>query len=86
MILALATTNVPIDGAIAGRAREFGQVGYGPYDALRLAAAESAGAVLFSTDDTLLKKANRGDGTPKTQVRNPLSWIQEQESWPPSTK
>ena len=49
------------------------------FDALRLAAAESAGAdVLLSIDDRLIKRAARGVGTPRIPVRNPVSWSKEQ--------
>ena len=54
-------------------------LGYGPFDALHLAAAESAGAdVLLTTDDRLLKRTARKLGNPRIPVQNPLSWIKEQ--------
>jgi predicted nucleic acid-binding protein len=79
-LLSLASITVEADDAIAQRAREFVAAGYGPFDALHLAAAESAGPdVLLSTDDRFLKRAERGLGNPRIPVRNPVSWIQEQE-------
>ena len=77
--LSLAVTSIEIDEAIAVRARSFVGLGYGPFDALHLAAAESAGAdVLLTTDDRLLKRTARRLGNPRIPIRNPLSWIKEQ--------
>lgn len=78
-ILTLATTNIEIDEVIALRARSLAGLGYGPFDALHLAAAESASAdVLLTTDDRLLKRTARKLGNPRIPVQNPLSWIKEQ--------
>lgn len=77
--LTLAVTRIEIDDVIALRAQSLVRLGYGPFDALHLAAAESAGAhVLLSTDDRFLQRAARKLGNPRIPVRNPLSWIQEQ--------
>ena len=77
--LSLAVTSIEIDEAIAVRARNLVGLGYGPFDALHLAAAESVGAdVLLTTDDRLLKRTARRLGNPRIPVRNPLSWIKEQ--------
>jgi predicted nucleic acid-binding protein len=77
-ILSLAVTSIEIDQAFALRARNLVGLGYGPFDALHLAAAESAGAdVLLTTDDRLLKRTARKLGNPRIPVRNPLSWIKE---------
>ncbi len=78
-LLSLAARTVEVDGPVTRRARVLGAAGYGPFDALHLAAAESAGAdVLQSTDDRLVKQAARGLGAPRIPVRNPVSWIKEQ--------
>jgi predicted nucleic acid-binding protein len=77
--LSLAVTSIEIDEAIALRAQSLVGLGYGPFDALHLAAAESAGAdVLLTTDDRLVKRTARKLGNPRIPVRNPLSWIKEQ--------
>lgn len=77
--LSLAGTRTKIDEAIALRARSLVGLGYGPFDALHLAAAESAAAdVLLTTDDRFLKRTGRKLGNPRIPVRNPLSWIKEQ--------
>jgi predicted nucleic acid-binding protein len=79
-ILSSATTTIKVDQAIALRAQALFELGYGPFDALHIAAAEAGGAdVLLTTDDGLLKRAARNLGSPQIQVRNPVSWIQEQE-------
>lgn len=77
--LSLAVTSIKIDEDIALRAQSLVGLGYGPFDALHLAAAESAGAdVLLTTDDRFLKRTARKLGNPRIPVRNPLSWIKEQ--------
>jgi predicted nucleic acid-binding protein len=80
-LVSLAETTVKVDAAVAQRAKELASAGYGAYDALHLAAAESAQVdVLLSTDDRFVKRAQRGDGHPAIPVRNPVYWVQEQ--WP----
>lgn len=79
--LSLAVTSIEIDETIASRAENLVALGYGPFDALHLASAESAGAeVLLTTDDRLLKRTARNLGNPRIPVRNPLSWTKEQGS------
>jgi len=78
-ILSLAVARIEIDAPIVLRARDLVSLGYGPFDALHLAAAESMGAdVLLTTDDRLLKRIARKLGNPRIPVGNPLSWIKEQ--------
>lgn len=77
--LSSAVTRIEIDEAIALRAQSLVGLGYGPFDALHLAAAESAGAdVVLTTDDRLLRRTARKLGNPRISVRNPVSWIKEQ--------
>jgi len=77
--LSSAVTRIEIDEAIALRAQSLVGPGYGPFDALHLAAAESAGAdVGLTTDDRLLRRTARKLGNPRISVRNPVSWIKEQ--------
>ena len=78
-ILTLASITVEIDDVTALRAQVLVSLGYGPYDALHVAAAESANIdVMLSTDDRLIKRAARGLGSPRIPVRNPVSWMKEQ--------
>ena len=78
-VLSLAALTVQIDDLVVRRAQGLVAVGYGPFDALHLAAAEAAIVdVMLSTDDRLIKRASRGLGNPRIPVRNPVSWIKEQ--------
>jgi predicted nucleic acid-binding protein len=77
-LLQLASEVVDVNDGIARRASDLQGVGYGAFDALHLACAEAAGVhVLLTTDDGFIRKASRGDGSPRVAVRNPLSWSQE---------
>lgn len=60
------------------RARHFVESGYGDFDALHLALAETAKAdVLVTTDDKFLRKVRRGSGIPAVRAENPLNWRQK---------
>lgn len=77
--LMLAADRVEIDDRAILRAAELVALGYGPYDALHIAAAESARVdALLTTDDRLIRRAARGLGNPQIPVRNPVSWMEEQ--------
>lgn len=66
------------DIAVTDRARYLNGVGYGAFDALHLAIAESARAdLLLTTDDRFLRQAGRGLGNPSIRVANPLDYAQE---------
>jgi predicted nucleic acid-binding protein len=76
--LALAVTRIETDEAIARRAEGLIGLGVGPFDALPVAAAESAGAdVLRTTDGRLLKWAAGKLGSPRIAAPNPASWSKE---------
>ena len=54
-------------------------LGFKPLDALHIACAETAGAdVLLTTDDRLLRRAERQAGDLDVAVANPLRWLEEQ--------
>jgi hypothetical protein len=60
------------------RARFLKTVGYGAFDALRLAVAENSRVdLLLTTDDRFLRQAGRGLGKPSVRVANPLDYAQE---------
>ena len=60
------------------RSMELGQFGFKAFDALHIACAEKAKAdVLLTTDDKLLKTAQREQQSLHVQVANPLSWLME---------
>ncbi len=74
----MSTSMVLIDDLISDRARELTKAGYGAFDALHLATAESAGVdALLSTDDQFIRLALRGVGHPRVTVQNPVSWIRK---------
>lgn len=74
-LLKLANETIELDQHIVRRAGDLQAAGYGAFDALHLACAESAKVdVLLTTDDAFVRKASRGDGSPGVPVRNPLSW------------
>jgi rRNA-processing protein FCF1 len=76
--LYLAVASVKIDEFVAARARDLVSLGYGIFDALRVAAAEFAKVdVMLTTDDRLLRRTARKLGTPQILLRNPLSWVKE---------
>lgn len=56
------------------RAMVLAGLGYGPFDALHVAIAESAGVdALLTTDDRMLKRTGRKLGNPRIRVENPVS-------------
>jgi len=60
------------------RARELQKEGFQVFDALHIACAESAKADVFlSTDDRLLKQAQRVSKSLHVKVENPLTWVEE---------
>lgn len=66
------------NSVVADRARALNALGYGEFDALHLAIAESSEVdLLLTTDDRFLRKAQRGLGKPSIRVANPLDYAQE---------
>ncbi len=66
-----------VDERIGGRAAELENLGFKARDALHVACAEGAHAtVLLTTDDQLLKKANKHKALLRVQVENPITWIE----------
>ena len=61
------------------RAAALVALGFTPLDALHVACAETAEVEVFlTTDDRLLKKAQRQAGELQVRVANPLRWLEEQ--------
>ena len=74
LLLALASTRMVLTPAIEDRAAELQKQNISPFDALHLAAAESARSDYFlTTDDNLLRKAKRV--ALKVKVENPAKWL-----------
>ncbi len=75
ILLRLASNIVEVDDSLTQRANELTKLGFGAFDALHLAAAESAEAdALLTTDDRFVKLAGRESSRLKIQVRNPIFW------------
>ncbi|MDE3068137.1 MAG: PIN domain-containing protein [Verrucomicrobiota bacterium] len=76
LLLALASSHIALTPAIERRATGLQGLNFAPWDALHLAAAESARADCFlTTDDELLRKANRRQANLKVKVENPAKWL-----------
>ena len=77
-LLSYAGARIEIDAGVALRARGLVSVGYAPFDALHVAAAEAAGVdALLTTDDRLLRRTARKLGNPRVVVQNPVSWMKD---------
>jgi hypothetical protein len=77
-LLAMATDTIEVSERVLIRARQLEAAGYGGFDALHLACAEAGHVdVLLTTDDKFVKRAARGEGSPRIPVRNPVSWLEE---------
>jgi predicted nucleic acid-binding protein len=77
-LLAFAKEVVVPHAAVAERAVALEQLGFAPFDALHLASAEQGGVDVFlTTDDGLVRRAERHSGLLRIRVRNPLSWYDE---------
>jgi predicted nucleic acid-binding protein len=73
----LAKEHVKITKTVSKRYHEFVEMGIDSADALHLACAESAGAVLLTTDDAIIKVIKRHDSEITTEVKNPVEWLME---------
>jgi len=63
------------------RARNIEKLGFSPFDALHLASAELGGADVFlTTDDDLIRRAQKNLGLLHIRVANPVSWYEEAQS------
>jgi len=77
-LLSFAPTLIRLNPAILNRARILEQAGYGAFDAVHLACAESAAAdILLTTDDRFCKLAARRIGDPAIAVENPVDWLRK---------
>ncbi len=71
-------TNVTLTEIDIIRTNELENLGFKSFDAMHIACSESANADVFlTTDDKLLKKAERESGHLNIQIANPLSWLTE---------
>lgn len=73
-----STERLQLTDSILQQAEQLQQLGFTTYDALHLTFAISADIDIFlTTDDQLLKRAQRYQKEIMIPVANPLSWLQE---------
>ena len=73
----LAKEHVTITKSVSRRYHECVELGIDSADALHLACAESAGAVLLTTDDSIIKIIKRYGNQITSEVKNPVEWLTE---------
>jgi predicted nucleic acid-binding protein len=77
-LLAFARQVVKLDDEIVARGRELKTAGFSEFDALHIACAESADVDVFlTTDDRLIRRANRLQSRLAVRVLNPVSFLEE---------
>ena len=76
LLLSLSFSHILLTVPIERRTVELQKWGIAPLDALHPATAENAQADFFlTTDDNLLRKANRRQSDLKVKVENPAKWL-----------
>ena len=71
---------VQVDETDIARGEELEALGFSDFDALHLASAERGGAEVFlTTDDKLLRRAERHAGQLRVRAVNPVIWISQEE-------
>lgn len=76
MSLEIAQVSVTITEAMFQRSKALTALGFKPFDALHIACAESANVdVMLTTDDRLLRKAQKEASLLQVQVENPVMWL-----------
>jgi predicted nucleic acid-binding protein len=77
-LLTFARDRVKLDHQIVERARVLQADGFSEFDALHVACAESAEVQIFlTTDDRLVRKAERMGTRLAVRVQNPVSFLEE---------
>ncbi|MEM1170369.1 MAG: PIN domain-containing protein [Cyanobacteria bacterium P01_H01_bin.35] len=77
-ILAIAKIKVVSSKFIEKRSTELVKLGFSGYDAAHIASAEHSNADIFlSTDDRLIKRAQRNLEVINVAVNNPVRWLME---------
>lgn len=67
---------VRVNAHIVIRGTELAALGFGEFDALHIACAESAGATfLLTTDDKLLRRGKRLADKLNVKIENPVRWV-----------
>ena len=76
LLLNQITINIRLDADIINRSKELIELGFQTIDALHLASAEKGEVDVFlSTDDDLIRKAQKLGGKVNIRVANPLDWL-----------
>ena len=77
-ILTIAKIKVIHSQLLEQRSREFQQLGFSGFDATHIASAERSRADIFlSTDDRLVRKAQRYAQDIQVAVANPVQWLMQ---------
>lgn len=75
-ILAIAKIKVISSQFIEGRSTELQKLGFSGYDATHIASAERSQADIFlTTDDRLIKKAQKNTQLIHVDIDNPIQWL-----------
>jgi predicted nucleic acid-binding protein len=76
--LIIAKPMIPVTKKILQRAREITSLGFKSFDALHISCAELGQAdILLTTDDRLLRNAQRHESNLDVRVSNPVIWLME---------
>jgi predicted nucleic acid-binding protein len=79
-MLADVSSWVQVEETDIARGEELQALGFNDFDALHLACAERGGAEIFlTTDDKLLRRAERHAGQLRVRAVNPVNWISQEE-------
>ena len=77
-ILTIAKIKVVISQFIEQRSTELQKLGFSGYDATHIASAERSNADIFlTTDDRLIKKAQKNAEIINVYINNPVQWLIE---------
>ncbi len=77
-ILAIAKIKVISSQLLEDRSAELQKLGFSSYDATHIASAERSQADIFlTTDDRLLKKAQKNTQFINVKINNPVQWLVE---------
>jgi predicted nucleic acid-binding protein len=76
--LIIAKPIIPVSEKILQRAKEIVPLGFKSFDALHMSCAEAAKVDIFlTTDDRLLRNAQRHESNLDVRVSNPVIWLME---------
>ena len=77
-LLSMGGSHVPLTRAVMLRARQLEDIGFAAYDALHVACAEVGDAdVLLTTDDGMMRLADKLGEDLIVGVINPVVWVEE---------